>query len=228
VHRCDSFGGFGPEGRDLRRMFMGRHFGGRGSGRFAGGFMGPEGFGGGDFRTGRKLSSADLQLLILALLADKPRHGYELIKAFEERSKGFYSPSPGMVYPALTYLEELGHARVEAEGTRKLYHITPEGVAYLAQHRSTVDSILAQLEQVGQKMDRVRRFFSGEEDGEENVGPRGRASAFREVWMSYRQLGIALRQRRAHGSDHEKIVEILRRAAEEIRAMAEGGDAKEK
>jgi DNA-binding PadR family transcriptional regulator len=205
-------------------MFMGRHFGGRGSGRFAGGFMGPEGFGGGDFRTGRKLASADLQLLILALLADKPRHGYELIKAFEERSKGFYSPSPGMVYPALTYLEELGHARVEAEGTRKLYHITPEGTDYLHQNRATVDSIFAQLEQVGQKMDRMRRYFSGEEESDEDVGPANPARAFREVWMAYRQLGIALRQRRAHGSSsHQKIVEILRRATEEVRAAAEGG-----
>ena len=203
-------------------MFMGRHFGGRGSGRFAGGFMGPEGFGGGDFRTGRKLASADLQLLILALLADKPRHGYELIKAFEERSKGFYSPSPGMVYPALTYLEELGHARVEAEGTRKLYHITQDGTAYLQQHRTTVDSIFAQLEQVGQKMDRMRRYFSGEENDDEDVGPGGQHRAFREVWMAYRQLGIALRQQRAHGSDHQKIAEILRRAAEEIRAASEG------
>src|SRR5688572_29640957 len=93
--------------RALRRLFMARHHGGHGSGRFSAGFMGPPGSRGGDFRTGRKLASADLQLLILALLAEKPRHGYELIKAFEERSSGFYTPSPGMIYPALTYLEEL-------------------------------------------------------------------------------------------------------------------------
>ena len=207
-------------GRGMRRMFMGRHFGGRGSGRFAGGFMGPQGFGGGDFRTGRKLSSADLQLLILALLAEKPRHGYELIKAFEERSKGFYSPSPGMVYPALTYLEELGHARVEADGTRKLYHITQEGTDYLQQHRATVDSIFAQLQQVGQKMDRMREFFSGEEDGDQDAGHGGRGRAFREVWMAYRELGMALRHIGAHGSsDHQKIIEILRRANEEVRTL---------
>ena len=204
-------------------MFMGRHFGGRGSGRFAGGFMGPQGFGGGDFRTGRKLSSADLQLLILALLAEKPRHGYELIKAFEERSKGFYSPSPGMVYPALTYLEELGHARVEADGTRKLYHITQEGTDYLQQHRATVDSIFAQLQQVGQKMDRMREFFSGEEEGDQDAGHVGRARAFREVWMAYRELGMTLRHIGAHGSpDHQKIAEILRRANEEVHAAAGG------
>ena len=76
---------------------------------------------------GRKLASVDLQLLILGLLAEKPRHGYEIIKALDERSKGFYVPSPGMVYPALTYLEEIGHATVEADGARKLYHITEAG-----------------------------------------------------------------------------------------------------
>jgi len=202
-------------------MFMGRHFGGRGSGRFAAGFMGPPGFGGGDFRTGRKLGSADLQLLILALLADKPRHGYELIKAFEERSKGFYSPSPGMVYPALTYLEELGYAKVEAEGTRKLYHITPEGTDHLNQNRATVDSILAQLEQVGQKMERVRRFMSDEEEGEQDTGPVPRARAFRETWITYRQLGGLLRQLYSRGSDvdHKQVLDVLRRALEELRGQ---------
>jgi hypothetical protein len=84
-------------------LFMGRHHGGRGFGHF----MGALGRGGPGFRTGRKLAAADLQLLILALLAEKPSHGYELIKELEERSGGFYSPSPGMIYPALTYIEEI-------------------------------------------------------------------------------------------------------------------------
>ncbi|HEV2332187.1 MAG TPA: PadR family transcriptional regulator, partial [Gammaproteobacteria bacterium] len=78
----------------------------RGFGHFFGGHRG-EGMGGRGFRTGRKLASGDLQLVILSLLADKPRHGYEIIKDVEERSGGFYSPSPGVVYPALTYLEEI-------------------------------------------------------------------------------------------------------------------------
>src|SRR5512144_1736182 len=65
------------------------------------------------FRSGRKLGADHLQLVILALLEEKPRHGYEIIKALEERSGGFYSPSPGTIYPALTYLEELGYASVE-------------------------------------------------------------------------------------------------------------------
>ena len=94
--------------------------------------------GGRGFGMGRKLASVDLQLLILRLLEEKPRHGYEVIKELDERSKGFYVPSPGMVYPALTYLEEIGHATVEAVGTRKLYSITEAGKQHLdaqSQHR---------------------------------------------------------------------------------------------
>lgn len=205
--------------RGMHRMFMGRHFGGRGSGRFAGGFMGPPGFGGGDFRTGRKLASADLQLLILALLADKPRHGYELIKAFEERSSGFYSPSPGMIYPALTYLEELGHAKVEAEGSRKLYHITEAGLEHLHQNRATVDSIFAQLDHVGRKMDRVRRVFAGDEEVEDDAGPMPRGRIFREIWLAHRELGLVLRQQLRHGSaaDQKHVLDVLHRAIDELR-----------
>ena len=77
--------------------------------------------GGRGFGMGRKLASADLQLLILELLNEKSSYGYEIIKELEERSNGFYVPSPGMVYPALTYIEEIGHATVEAVGARKQY-----------------------------------------------------------------------------------------------------------
>src|SRR5579871_6322474 len=91
---------------------LGHHHGGHRFGRFGRGFLdgdpGSRGFG-----MGRKLASTDLQLLILRLLAEKPRHGYELIKELDERTHGFYVPSPGMIYPALTYLDEIGHATVE-------------------------------------------------------------------------------------------------------------------
>src|ERR1700753_3036300 len=97
---------------------------------------------GGGFRWARKLSAKDLQLLILALLAEQPAHGYELIKTIEERSGGFYTPSPGMIYPALTFLDETGQAIAEQNGTRKLYRITSEGQARLADNRQTVDAIL--------------------------------------------------------------------------------------
>src|SRR6201988_1589228 len=126
--------------REHKAFWMGRHPGARHFGHLAGGFMGGPGRGDGGFRTGRKLASADLQLILLALLAEKPSHGYELIKSLEDRSGGFYAPSPGMIYPALTYLEEIGHATVEADGTKKLYRITDQGLAYLQQNRAAVDA----------------------------------------------------------------------------------------
>src|ERR1700727_3711422 len=114
--------------------FIGRHHGRHGFAPFGRGFM-EGGMGGRGFGMGRKLASTDLQLLILKLLDEKPRYGYEIIKELEERSKGFYVPSPGMVYPALTYLEELGHAEVETDGSKKLYRITEAGAKYLAENR---------------------------------------------------------------------------------------------
>ena len=111
---------FAQSGDERFVFWMGRHRGGRGFKGFRAGWSGTGGLGHGHFRTGRKLGSDDLQLVILALLADKPSHGYELIKMLEERSSGFYAPSPGMVYPALTYLEEIGYATVAAEGVKKL------------------------------------------------------------------------------------------------------------
>src|ERR1700746_2103634 len=107
----------------------GRHARRHGFGGLFGGVVGGRGFGWDGFWGGGQVGGDDLQLVILALLADKPYHGYEIIKALEERSGGFYSPSPGMIYPALTYLEEVGFARVGAGGTKKLYSITAPGPA---------------------------------------------------------------------------------------------------
>ena len=128
MHRhFDHHGGTSPTSRtSTARTYMGRH-GHHRFGHFAGGFTGSMGMGGRAFRAGRRLASGDLQLVLLALLAERPSHGYELIKALEERSGGFYSPSPGMIYPALTWLEEVGYASVAAEGAKKLYSITATG-----------------------------------------------------------------------------------------------------
>src|SRR5271170_7034993 len=115
---------------DCSPHLFGRHRGRHGFRHGGYGFLG--GRGGGDFPGGRKLGSTDLQIVILALLAERSAHGYELIKTIEERSGGFYSPSPGVIYPALTFLDEIGHASVEQAGTRKLYSITALGKAHLA------------------------------------------------------------------------------------------------
>src|ERR1700728_3908210 len=155
------------QGRGLGRFtyWMARHHGRRGFRHFGSEFGGA-GRGGAGFRTGRKLGSEDLQLLILALLAQSPSHGYELIKALEERSGGFYSPSPGMIYPALTWLEEMGYASVAAEGAKKLYSITEAGREHLTQNQQAAAAMLGQLEYIGRRMGRVREVFGGfhEED----------------------------------------------------------------
>jgi DNA-binding PadR family transcriptional regulator len=135
--------------------------GGGGSRLHGGGFMGGDGF-----PAGRKLGSPDLQLVLLALLERAPAHGYELIRQLEERSGGFYIPSPGMIYPALTYLDEIGHAAVTAEGNRKLYAITPEGAVHLAAHRSQVDAILVALARIASRMDGVREAYAGVADAD--------------------------------------------------------------
>jgi DNA-binding PadR family transcriptional regulator len=104
--------------------------------------------GGFEPREGRMFDSGDLRLVILALLADKPRHGYEIIKELGERVGGGYSPSPGVVYPTLTMIEEMGYATAaQDQAGRKLYTLTPEGEAYLTANRPQVDAIFARLDE---------------------------------------------------------------------------------
>jgi DNA-binding PadR family transcriptional regulator len=82
-------------------------------------------------------------------IAEQPRHGYELIKAIEERFGGQYSPSPGVVYPTLTLLEELGYIRPEsADGPRKQFVVTAEGTEFLAANQAVVDQIFARMAEV--------------------------------------------------------------------------------
>jgi DNA-binding PadR family transcriptional regulator len=198
--------------------FFGRHQGGRGFGHFGKGFMDGGDFGGRAFGMGRKLASVDLQLLILGLLAEKPRHGYEIIKALDERSKGFYVPSPGMVYPALTYLEEIGHATVEADGARKLYHITDAGKEHLDSNQSTADALFAQFGRVGERMDRVRRAMRVEETGEESAAEHERRGS-KELQRARRELKAALVEKwDSPREEQTRVAEILKRATAEILA----------
>ena len=195
--------------------FFGRHPGGRGFGPFGRGFMEGGGMGGRGFGMGRKLASVDLQLLILGLLAEKPRHGYEIIKALDERSKGFYIPSPGMVYPALTYLEEIGHATVEADGARKLYHITETGKQQLESNRGAADALFAQFGRVGERMDRVRRAVRAEEMGE--AADAGYERGSKDLMRARRDLKAALADKwDSSREEQQRVAEILRRAAAEI------------
>ncbi len=100
---------------------------------------------GGRSGLGRLFAHGDLRLVILHLIAAKPRHGYEIIKAIEDQVGGAYSPSAGVIYPTLTMLEELGHVTVTAGDGKKLHTITPEGQAYLDAYRPAVDGLLARM-----------------------------------------------------------------------------------
>jgi DNA-binding PadR family transcriptional regulator len=100
-------------------------------------------------RRERVFEQGDLRLLLLKLIAEKSRHGYELIKAVEEAVGGAYSPSPGVVYPTLTLLEDLGYAKpTEADGGKKLYAITPEGQAQLDSQADAIAELQGRIDQV--------------------------------------------------------------------------------
>jgi DNA-binding PadR family transcriptional regulator len=155
------------EGREHRS----RHpWGGHGVG---GGWEARRGAGRGG-RIGRLLEHGDLRFVLLALIEEQPRHGYELIKELEERTGGAYRPSPGAIYPTLSLLEDEGFVRpTSPEAVRKLYALTPEGAAALAQNRASVDAVFGRMAEAAER--------SGA------TGPRvGRAMA---------NLGMALQQR---------------------------------
>jgi DNA-binding PadR family transcriptional regulator len=171
--------------------------------------------GGGGVPGGRKLSSADLQLVILALLEARPRHGYELMRAIEERSNGFYAPSPGVIYPALTYLEEIGQAAVEQDGNRKIYRITGDGRRRLDANRAAAEATLEALGRIGSRMEQVREAFAGLDA----LDPM----AADELAQTRHALKRALmRTRDCTPDEARRIAVILERAVSEILAVTSG------
>ncbi len=165
---------------------------------------------GGDGMPGaRKLGSADLQLLLLALLAERPAHGYELIRTLEQRSGGFYAPSPGMIYPALTFLDEIGHASVSLDGTRKLYTLTEAGRAELAANRARADAMLDMLSRIGTRMDGVRDAYAG-------LGDRDPDAADALHGARHALKAALMRTRDAGPDEARRIAAILARATDEI------------
>jgi DNA-binding PadR family transcriptional regulator len=159
---------------------------------------------------GRMLAQGDLRLIALALIAEQPRHGYELIKLLEEKTADWYSPSPGIVYPTLTYLEDVGYLTAQAEGSKKLYTITDEGRAYLEQNRALADAVLDRLAAIGQKADRMRQRRADNVRDDETM-PRSIRGAFEDLSEAVRH---ALKNdREANG----RIIEIIDRATATLR-----------
>jgi DNA-binding PadR family transcriptional regulator len=166
---------------DSDRVHRGRHaFGHMG--------RGTRGFGRHE-RGERVFEQGDLRLLLLKLIAEKPRHGYELIKAVEDSVGGAYSPSPGVVYPTLSLLEDLGYAKVEeAEGGKKLYAITPEGSAFLETQAPAIALLQARMEEAA-------------------VAGRGRNAP--QIVRAMGNLGMALRLRLSRGPLSEAQIQAV-------------------
>lgn len=189
-HHC------GPRGR---RGEFGFGFGAGGPWSGPGG---PWGGGRGGRGGGRMFGHGDLKFVVLSLLAEKPRHGYEIIKELEERFGGTYSPSPGTVYPTLSLLEDMGYATARTEeGNRKVYEITDEGRKYLEENRSTIDDIFDRVDDIGSF-----------------IGPvvAGLAGAFGSLGRS------TFRSAMKHQGDEQWVQrarEILERAAREIEGL---------
>jgi DNA-binding PadR family transcriptional regulator len=138
----------------------------------------------------------------LRLIREKPRHGYEIIKALEERMHGCYTPSAGNVNPTLQLLEDQGYVRIVEEGGKKVYHITPEGEQFLDDNEDV-------LSDIGERIKEAMRGVAGGAVGDVNTAFAQLAKrVFKDAWHN--------------GPDSErtaKIAEILRRATADIEAL---------
>jgi len=170
-HGCHGHGGQ----RFMRGMFRGRMGGG-----------------------GRMFEQGALRLVILRLIADGPRHGYELIKEIEEHFGGAYSPSPGVIYPTLTLLEEQDLIRQEPEeGGKKRYAITEDGRKLLAENAHEVEALFARMAEAG-------------------AGGAGRAQLFRAMHNVRTALRLRLGRGRLSEEELRRVVAVLDSAAQEI------------
>jgi DNA-binding PadR family transcriptional regulator len=197
MHRhYESHDGHCAAGRHRRGRFGGYGFGGRhGTGGTGG--MDPE-----DMRAGRMLAQGDLRLIALHFIDGEPRHGYEIIKLVEEKTADWYSPSPGIVYPTLTYLEEAGYVTAATEGSKKLYAITEDGRSYLKANRDLVDAVLDRLTALGERVTRWRRDARGERDNRRSLPPL--------VEAAFDHLRATMSKRLDGDADAEaRLVEIL-------------------
>jgi DNA-binding PadR family transcriptional regulator len=188
--------GYREGGRHERHAARGG-FGSSGGGDFFADFNAVRG--GGRRGGARMFGHGDLKLLLLALIEQQPRHGYELIRIIEDMFHGHYSPSPGAIYPTLTMLEELGHAEVTSEqGGRKLYAVTAAGRAYLDENREAVDAVTARTEH--------------------SARMAAKAAAPMAIRKAMHALKHALLMRGTdwNKAEAQRIAEILDRAASEI------------
>ena len=160
----------------------------------------------GSRRRSQMFESGEVKFVILRLLKEKPRHGYEIIKALEEKMAGCYTPSAGTVYPTLQLLEDEGYIRAVDTDGKKVYHVTPEGERYLEEHRDLLDEIFTRVRET------VRDFTGG------NVG---------EVQSAFAHLAaVTFKKAWRRGPDDpalKRVAEILRKAGQEIEDALQRG-----
>jgi DNA-binding PadR family transcriptional regulator len=152
--------------------------------------------------------SGEVKFVILRLLKEKPRHGYEIIKALEEKLGGYYTPSAGTVYPTLQLLEDEGYIRADDTDGKKVYHVTPEGERYLEEHRDFLDEILDRVRET------VRDFTGGGLGEVQGAFAQLAATTFRKAWR--------------RGPDDpalKQVAEIIRKASADIDAAWQGNGA---
>ncbi|HEY8434620.1 MAG TPA: PadR family transcriptional regulator [Sphingomicrobium sp.] len=161
-----------------------------------------EGWGGG--RRGRRsrvFEGGELKLVLLKLIADQPRHGYDLIRAIEELTGGRYAPSPGVVYPTLTMLQDMGLVEeAEGGGGRKPFQITEAGTAHLDENREEADELFARLER---------------------LSPSHHGEGASPVWRAMRNLGMAIRNRLGHGDVNDDTLHELAALIDEFAQRVE-------
>jgi DNA-binding PadR family transcriptional regulator len=164
-------------------------------------------------RRPRFFERGDLKYVILDLLAEKPRHGYEIIRALEERFGGFYAPSPGSVYPTLQLLDDLGYVTSTRQGDKKVYAITDAGRAFLAEHRDSVDGIWG-------------RF--GAHSGQRGRWDHEMTAELQGCWREFARLARMVAQRVGAGridpAKLRRIRQVLVDAAREVDDILRDGD----
>lgn len=163
---------------------------------------GPEGWGGRRSRRAKRIfESGELRLVLLSLIAEQPRHGYDLIRAIEEMTGGEYAPSPGIVYPTLTMLQDMGLIDEAAgEGGRKPFQITEAGSAHLEENRGEADELIERLKQ---------------------LSPSRHSEGGSPVWRAMRNLGMAIRNRLQHGDVTEETAHELAALIDEFAQRVE-------
>ncbi len=162
---------------------------------------GPHGWHGpfGGRRGGRMFDSGALRLVVLGLIAEQPRHGYDIIRALKDRFHGAYSPSPGSIYPMLQMLQDAGFATSRDEGGKRLISITESGLDYLAENAAELAKLRERMEQASAPM------------GDAGIGQT--VAAFRSALMQrLRGGGLSPQQ-------IEKIAAILKRAQADIEGV---------